>query len=361
MRSDGRWWLVTALVGLVTAAGAGADALAQTTPAEPPAAVSPPASAPVSTAPVPEAAARNPLAEIASLTYQPRERVEGSLRLAGSTTLQQAAALWSQGFRSIHPAVTCAIDSAGSNAGWKAFTEGRADVALLSRPVDEAERTAWEKASGRRLVVVAVAFDQLVWIVNAANPVTRLDWTPATGILRPAADAAGTVATHWDRINGDAGWKDALIHVHGRDLASGTRWHLDRLLTGESAYHLDVQEHRSEAELAEAVAADRGGLGLVSQKHGHWPGVKPLPLVIPAGVTPVGDAVVGSERTPDARPLFIAFAAAPDGAAKGLVREFLAYVLSYSGQLDAAKDGLLPLSRGELHAQRELAEGHAAR
>jgi hypothetical protein len=29
-------------------------------------------------------------------------------------------------------------------------------------------------------------------------------------------------------------------------------------------------------------------------------------------------------------------------------------VLSASGQLDAAKDGLLPLTRAEIHAQREL-------
>jgi len=83
--------------------------------------------------------------------------------------------------------------------------------------------------------------------------------------------------------------------------------------------------------------------------------------VIPAGVTPLVDAVVGSERTPDSRPLFIAFAASEEGPPAGVVREFLAYVLSYSGQLDAAKDGFLPLSRGELHAQRELVEGNAAR
>jgi len=355
MRSDRRRWLVAVMAGLVTVAGcmAAADAQVAEQVAEAPGGTPSAAAAP---------APRNVLAEIASLTYQPRERVEGSLRLAGSLTLQQAAALWSQGFTGIHPAVACAIESGGSNAGWKAFVEGRADVALLSRPVEDAERAAWEKQSGRRLVVVAVAFDQLVWIVNAANPVTALPWSPATGILRAEGDAAaGTVATRWDRLTGDAGWKDTEIHVHGRDLASGTRWHLDRLLTGSSSYHLDVKEHHTEAELAEAVAADRGGLGLVSQRHGHWPGVTPLPLVIPAGAAPLVDAVVGSQRTPDSRPLFVAFGAPKDGGPTGTLREFLAYVLSYSGQLDAAKDGFQPLSRGELHAQRELVEGLAAR
>lgn len=310
----------------------------------------------------PAAAERSPqaaLAEISSLTYQPRARAEGRVRLAGSHTLQQLAALWSQGFAGIHPGVTCTIDSGGSNSGWKALGEGAADIALLSRPVDAAEREAFEKKTGKRLVVVAVGFDQLVWIVNAANPVASLPWSPKTGILRMGAD--GALATTWAAVNGDAGWKDAAISVHGRDLASGTRWHLDRLLTGSSSYHPDVKEHRTEAELADAVAADRGGLGLVSQKHGHWPGVKHLSLEIPAGATPVADAVVGSERTPDCRPLLVAVGLPREGEPPAALREFLAYVLSYSGQLDAAKDGLLPLSRAELHAQRELVGGPTAR
>jgi len=321
-----------------------------------------PAPAQVADKPAAEGAVRSPqavLAEIASLTYQPKARAEGRVRLAGSHTLQQVAAHWSQGFVAIHPGVTCSIESGGSNAGWKALGDGTADVALLSRPVGDADREAYEKKTGKRLAVVAVGFDQLVWIVNAANPVAALPWSPKTGVLK--ADAAGTVATKWGALNGDAAWQDTPITVHGRDLESGTRWHLDRLLTGASSYHLDVKEHRNEAELADAVAADRGGLGLVSQKHAHWPGVKPLALEIPAGATPLVDAVVGSERTPDCRPLLVAFGLPRDGEPPALMREFLAYVLSYSGQLDAAKDGLQPLSRAELHAQREIVGGPTAR
>jgi phosphate transport system substrate-binding protein len=340
------------LAGLVACLGAvwAADAPAQV--ADTPAAAAAPAAA----------AERSPqavLAEISSLTYQPRARAEGRVRLTGSHTLQQVAALWSQGFTAIHPGVACTIDSGGSSAGWKALGDGTADVALLSRPVADADREAYEKKSGKRLAVVAVGFDHLVWIVNAANPVASLPWSPKTGILRAGAD--GAVATKWAALNGDAAWKDTSVSVHGRDHESGTRWHLDRLLTGASNYHLDVQEHRAEAELADAVAADRGGLGLVSQKHGHWPGVKPLALEIPAGDAPLADAVAGSARTPDCRPLFVAFGLPREGEPPALVREFLAYVLSYSGQLDAAKDGLLPLTRAELHAQREIVGGPTAR
>jgi len=64
--------------------------------------------------------------------------------------------------------------------------------------------------------------------------------------------------------------------------------------------------------------------------------------------------VVGSDRTPDCRPLFLAVAVPKDGGLPGQVQEFMAYVLSYSGQLDVAKDGLLPLTRSEIHAQKDL-------
>jgi len=303
--------------------------------------------------------AANPLDELASMTYRPTAGTQGAIRLAGSSTLQQAAAQWAYGFVKIHPQAECVIDSSSSEAGWQSLVEGRADAALMSRPVTDAEKAAWEKQSNKRLVVVVAAFDRLVWIVHPANPVAELPWSPETGILRPAskdgtASAEALAATHWDRLNGDAGWKDVPIRVHGRGLGSGTRWHMDRLLTGATSCQLAIAEHKTEAELAEAVAGDRGGLGLVGDEHAHWPGVKRLPLVIPANAAPLADAVVGSDRTPDCRPLFLAVAVPKEGSMLPQVREFIEYVLSYSGQLDVAKDALLPLTRGEIHAQKEL-------
>ncbi|MFM7292315.1 MAG: PstS family phosphate ABC transporter substrate-binding protein [Planctomycetia bacterium] len=297
----------------------------------------------------------NPLAELATMAYHPKETAPGSIRLAGSSTLQQAAAHWADGFHRLHPDVECSVASGTSEAGWQALLEGKADVALLSRPVSEADKAAWGKQGDRRLIVVVAAFDRLVWIVHASNPVDRLPWSPETGILRPAAvGAEGQAATHWDSLNGNAEWKQVPIRVHGRGLGSGTRWHMDRLLTGAISCQLSVTEHKTEAELAEAVAADKGGLGLVGDEHAHWPGVKKLPLSIPVNAAPLADAVVGSDRTPDCRPLFLAVAVPKDGAMPGQLKEFMAYVLSYSGQLDVVKDGLLPLTRGEIHAQQEL-------
>jgi ABC-type phosphate transport system substrate-binding protein len=307
----------------------------------------------------------SPLADLASLPYQPEAAVTGKVRLAGAGTLQQAAAHWCSGFARIHPDAACTLTDISSTAGWKALVSGSADVALMSRPVDAAERAAGEQATGRRIVIVAAAFDRLVWVVNAANPITTIPWTPEGGVLRPPAmtpaDAATdaptapvAAATTWNGLNGDATWAAVPIELHGTALGSGTRWHMDRLLSGTAACPLAVKEHRTVAEVAEAVAAARGGLGLVSDTAGVWPGVKKVPLAVPDTATPADDHVTGSARPPDCRPLFLAVALEKDGTLPPTVREFLAYVLSSSGQLDAAKDGLLPLSRAEIHAQREL-------
>lgn len=300
--------------------------------------------------------AADPVDALATLGYQPLTVVSGSLRLAGSTTLQQAAALWASGFGAVHPEVEVAIDSAGTDAGWKALCAATADIALLSRPLADSDREAFAGAVGaaaRSLAVVPVGFEKLVWIVHAANPAVELPWSPATGVIAATDGAAGGVVT-WNRL-GVAGDQAVVpVRVHATEVGSGTRWHLDRLLTGTAATTIDVREHPTIKDLAAAVAADRGGLGLIGDNDGLWPGVRMLPLAIPTDVAPVADAVPGSARTPDCRPLFVAVAIPRQGEWPALLREFVSYILSWHGQLDVAQDGLLPLTRAEVLAQREI-------
>jgi len=311
---------------------------------------------PVMPATAASAPAANPLADLVTMAYLPQTGLEGPVRIASSATLQQSAALWIQGFSRLHPQVACSITPANSENGPKLVVEGKVDMALVSKPVDDAERTAWERQAGRRIAVVAVAFDRLVWVVNAANPVAELPWSPEAGILRPTAQsgAAPAAATHWADLNGNPEWKDVPIVVHTRRLGSGTRWHLDRLLSGTHSSPLKVVEHATETELSEALASDRGSLGLVGDEHARWQGVKLLPLLIPADASPLKDAVAGSARTPDCRPLFLVVSLPKEGALPSQLQAFMSYVFSYPGQLDVAKDGLTPLTRGEIHSQREL-------
>ena len=293
----------------------------------------------------------NPLAELAALEYRPAAPVEGQLRLAGSSTLEQAAAFWAEGFMRVHPAATVTLDRTSTEAGWQALGDGTVEVALLSRPMSAAEITAAAR-DGRRPVVIPVGFDQLVWIVHESNPLTALPWSPTTGILPgPRGDTADP--PRWGRWLAEADWAEAPLTVHGPGQGSGSRWHLEKLLGGTTGWTGPIKDHDSIAEVAAGVAADRGGLGLVGTAAASRPGIRSVSLELPADARPPDDAVPGSERTPDFRPLFLAVMAPAEGEWPAPLREFVAYVLSYPGQLDVAKDGLAPLTRGEIYAQQE--------
>jgi len=299
-----------------------------------------------------EPAAENPLADLATLEYRPVAPVEGAIRLSGSSTLEQAAAFWADGFMQVHPAATVTLDRTSTDAGWLDLVEGRAEVALLSRPIT-AEELAAATAKGRKPVVIAAAFEPLTWIVHESNPVTALPWSPETGILPGPRPEGGAGPPRWGRWLEAADWADLAVTVHGPGKGSGSRWHLEKLLGGAGGWPGAIAEVESIAAVADAVAKDRGGLGLVGVAAAGRAGIRAVPLALPPNARPPEDAVAGSERTPDERPLFIAVAVPAEGEWPAATREFIAYVLSYPGQLDVAKDGLAPLTRGEIFAQQE--------
>ena len=296
--------------------------------------------------------AANPLAELATLEYRPVAPVEGSLKLSGSSTLEQAAAFWAAGFMRVHPAASVTLDRTSTAAGWRDLAAGRADVALLSRPVT-ADELAAATGQGRKPIVIAVAFEPLTWIVHDSNPVTALPWSPETGILPGSRPATGDGPPRGGRWLGAADWDNVVVTVHGPGKGSGSRWYLEKLLGGQAGWSGTIADTDSISAVAEAVANDRGGLGIVGTAAAGRTGIRGVPLELPANARPPEDAVPGSERTPDERPLFIAMLVPAEGDWPAATRELIAYVLSYPGQLDIAKDGLSPLTRGEIFAQQE--------
>jgi len=299
-----------------------------------------------------EAPAENPLAELVTFDYHPAGPVEGGLRLAGSSTLEQAAAFWAEGFMRVHPAATVTLDRTSTDAGWRALAEGKADVALLSRPVTAEEQAAMA-VEGRKAVVIAAAFEPLTWIVHESNPVAALPWSPETGILPGPRPASADGPPRWGRWLDEADWADLPLTVHGPGKGSGSRWHLEKLLGGQAGWPGAIADADSISAVADAVAKDRGGLGLVGAAAAARAGIRRVPLDLPPNARPPEDAVPGSERLPAERPLFVAVRVPAEGDWPAATREFVGYVLSYPGQLDVAKDGLSPLTRGEIFAQQE--------
>ena len=65
--------------------------------------------------------------------YVPREGITGQLQIVGSTTVQQVAALWSDGFTGFHPEVKVTLDCRGSELAIPKLAKGGNVIALFSR------------------------------------------------------------------------------------------------------------------------------------------------------------------------------------------------------------------------------------
>jgi len=157
-------------------------------------------------------------------------------------------------------------------------------------------------------------------------------WCEGLELIHPDmawAIDTGTSETGWEKLR--AGKADVAL--------------FDRPLTdAEEAAWTAAQQQASPARRLAAIAVafreDRGG--------GDAAAGDTEPTVAAAD-----EQVRGDVRPASHHPLFVVIATPADGPWPPVLEEFVSYVLSFSGQLDIAKDGLLPLSRGEIHAQKE--------
>lgn len=153
-------------------------------------------------------------------------------------------------------ALVVALHTHGSNAGLRDLLEGRADIAMSSRPVfaQDVER-ARQSNLGDLLAAnqeYVVALDGVAVIVHPGNPLRDVDLDTLRRVF------AGEL-TDWSQLGGRSG----PIRVHARDDQSGTFETFRMLVLGESTLTPRAQRYESTDALARAVAADPGAIGFV--------------------------------------------------------------------------------------------------
>lgn len=145
------------------------------------------------------------------------------------------------------------VGAHGSSTGFRALAEGRAEVAMSSRPI-KADEVAQLAHTGDMLAFDAehvIAIDGLAVIVNSSNPVTQLSLEQIAGIFSGAID-------NWNAVGG----ADLPIHLYARDENSGT-WDTFASLVLGKTHRLSQRAQRFEAndQLSDLVARDAGGIG----------------------------------------------------------------------------------------------------
>lgn len=174
-----------------------------------------------------------------------RPGLAGTIRMAGSTSMEKLTGALAEAFMEEHPGVTVTIEFVGSSAGAEAVVMGSADIGNLSRSISPEEAAAG-------LVENRVAVCGIAVCVDPSNPVQGLTKGQLGDIF------AGRI-THWK----DVGGEDLPIVVVGREAGSGTREAFEEMLGLEDrcAY---ANEMDSAGAVMARVSRTPGAIGYLS-------------------------------------------------------------------------------------------------
>lgn len=206
--------------------------------------------------------------------------------------------------------VSVQLHSHGSSTGFADLEGRRADLAMSSRPITEAER---QRLGDVREIVIAL--DGLAVIVHPSNGLAQIE-------LRELRRVFAGEISDWSQLGGRAG----RIALHARDDRSGTYDTFRSLVLGSAPLSRQAQRYESTEALAAAVARDPNAIGFVGLAG--VAGVRALTVADGAGARAPSAREVAVEDYALARRLFLYAPARMDARMQSL----LSYALSDAGQ-----------------------------
>ena len=171
--------------------------------------------------------------------------LNGTIKLAGSTSMEKLCEAMSESFMEKNPGVTVTVEYTGSGAGLESLAAGSVDIGNASRGLKDEE-----KASGE--VENIVAIDGIAVITNKSCNIKDVTSKDLAKIY------TGEI-TDWAELGGE----EQPIIVIGREAGSGTRDAFEELLEVKDvcAY---AQELDSTGAVLAKVATTPGAIGYVS-------------------------------------------------------------------------------------------------
>lgn len=193
------------------------------------------------------------------------ETAGGSVSTDGSTSMESVIGFLSEAYEE-NTGIKVAYNPTGSGAGIQAVSEGRCDIGLSSRSLNDDEA---ETLNG-----TVIALDGIAVIVNSENPVKNMTTEQIAAVY------TGEI-TDWSQLGGNS----APIVCIGREAASGTRDGFESV-TGTEDICRYSQELTSTGDVIQTVASNPNAIGYASL------------AAVGDSVTAVGvDGVLPSEET----------------------------------------------------------------
>lgn len=247
-----------------------------------------------------------------------------AITLRGSTTCLPVVQRVLEAYAERHPGaeVQIAIAGGGSGTGIKALLDGTVEAAMSSRPMKPRERRL-ARERGLHVEEFPFALDAIAVIVHPSNPLEDLSLEQLRALF------AGRI-TNWKALGGP----DRPVVVVSRETSSGTFECFQRRVMGRTRITPRALLSPANATVLQVVSQTPGAIGYVGLGYLR-PAVKALRL---NGVPP-GERTVRSGAYPLVRPLYIYTRGEP----RGVLRDFLEFLLGPEGQRVVRQQGFIPL------------------
>lgn len=256
------------------------------------------------------------------------KRIEKSLdfkqiiRIKGSDTMLLLVQRWAEEYMKAHPGISIYTEGGGSATGIRALINGTIDICSASRPWQPDEIKELVEKQGSLGIRILTAKDALSIYLHPENPVRNLSLEQIKNIFIGET-------TNWK----EAGGVDEPIVVLNRNPNSGTYLFLEQRVLLGAPYSPYAETMPTTSAIVNAVAKNRAAIGYGGLAYGtnvyHCKinGIEPTLENVRNGTYPI------------ARYLYFYTVSPP----RGLLKDFIDWVLSAEGQKIVREVGYIPL------------------
>jgi len=257
---------------------------------------------------------------------------QGFIQTKGSDTMVNAIQMVAEEFMKEYPHIFVAVTGGGSGVGIASLINQACDVACASREMKPKE-VEIAREHGVNPKEFVVAYDGVAVIVNKGNPVDRLTLTDLHRIF------TGQAAS-WKEFGG----KDLPIVTLSREVSSGTHMYFK-----EEVVQLGKKDNKDEFSsqtllltssqaIVDEVAGNEAAIGYLGMGY-LSDRTKALRIGKDKEFYPPDMKDVLRKTYPLSRPLFLY----TDGEPQGVIKRFVDFTLSPTGQKQFMETGFVPV------------------
>ena len=118
--------------------------------------------------------------------------MSGSITISGSSTVEPISSVVAEVFNADNPDVQISVDGPGTGDGFELFCKGETDISDASRPIEDEEAKACQKA-GIEYTELEIGLDGVTVMTNPENAdVTCLNFGDLYALFGPESDGIDT-------------------------------------------------------------------------------------------------------------------------------------------------------------------------